>query len=77
MVRLARSLQVLCLLPLVHATPQPTAGVLDERAVNCNAVNSALSVLRVLGPVATTFCSAYLRIPAPTTTTITGPTGTV
>ena len=77
MVRLTRSLQVLCLLPLVHAIPQATAGVLEGRAVNCKAVNTALSVLKVLGGPATSFCSAYLRIPSATTVTITLPEATM
>jgi hypothetical protein len=50
---------------------------LEGRAVNCNAVNAALSVLKVLGPPATTFCSSYLKIPATITTTSTAAASTV
>lgn len=70
-------LHSLALLPvLVHAGPypQPTPAVaeLDKRAVNCNAVNLALSALKILGAPATSFCSSYISVPATTTMTVNG-----
>ena len=44
---------------------------IERRAVDCKKVNAALSVLKVLGPPATTFCSSYIHIPATTTQTAT------
>ncbi|KAH7074343.1 hypothetical protein BKA63DRAFT_312064 [Paraphoma chrysanthemicola] len=67
-----------------HANPiaQPTSSL--GKGINCNQVNVVLNVIKALGPPATSFCSSYLHIPAPTTriTTIapaivTVPTSTV
>ncbi|KAL6704615.1 hypothetical protein ACN47E_008012 [Coniothyrium glycines] len=56
---------------LTAAMPGPTpAAAFGERAVDCAKVNGALSVLKRLGPPATSFCSSYLRIPATKTTTL-------
>jgi hypothetical protein len=73
----------LWILATVHASPyaEPTLVARDtnhlEKRVNCNAVNAALTVLKALGPPATTFCSSYLHIPATATATVTAPTPTV
>lgn len=57
---------------LAAARPEPTpAALLEDRAVDCAKVTGALSVLKKLGPPATTFCSAYLKVPAKSTTTTT------
>lgn len=61
---------------LVAAWPEPTAAAyLDNRAIDCSKVTGALSVLKKLGPPATTFCSSYLKLPGTktSTTTITPP----
>ncbi|KAF2658040.1 hypothetical protein K491DRAFT_739935 [Lophiostoma macrostomum CBS 122681] len=49
---------------------QPT-DALVRRAVDCKKVNAALSVLKILGPPAKTFCSSYIHIPATATQTTT------
>lgn len=65
---------------LVAAWPEPVAArPLDERAIDCSKVNGALSILKKLGPPATTFCSSYLKVPATKTviTTVTPATVSV
>ncbi|KAF2734549.1 hypothetical protein EJ04DRAFT_564126 [Polyplosphaeria fusca] len=59
-----------------HALPEPT-NALKPRAVDCKAVNKALSCLKTLGAPATAFCSSYLHIPATTTITSTAVANTV
>lgn len=60
----------------VPHTPHTRADLLEEREVNCKAVNGALVVLKVLGPPATSFCRKYLNIPATTTVQATATTHT-
>jgi hypothetical protein len=40
---------------------------LARRTVNCGKVTGVLSAVKALGPLATAFCSTYLRIPGTTT----------
>lgn len=56
---------------LVTAWPEPIGAVLDERAIDCAKVTGALSVLRAIGPQATTFCSSFLKVPGTKTATTT------
>ncbi|KAF2623337.1 hypothetical protein BU25DRAFT_451331 [Macroventuria anomochaeta] len=66
------SYALLSMATAAYASPlaRPT-DALKERAVNCNKVNAALGVLKILGSPATTFCSSYLHIPATVTQTAT------
>ncbi|KAF5851075.1 hypothetical protein GGP41_010738 [Bipolaris sorokiniana] len=51
------------------ALPEPTpAALLNAPPVNCGKVNNALSVLKKLGPPATSFCRSYIKAPATSTT---------
>lgn len=69
---------VLAASSVVAAWPEPTpAAYLDQRAVNCAKVTGALSVLKKLGPPATSFCSSYLKIPGTLTSTTTVTPATV
>lgn len=54
----------------------PAEPTLAARAVDCGKVTGALSVLKNLGPPATTFCSSFLKVPA-TQTVISTTTPTV
>jgi hypothetical protein len=59
---------------LVTAWPEPTLPAnLHNRAIDCSKVTGALSVLKKVGPPATSFCSSYLKIPGTkiVTTTVT------
>jgi hypothetical protein len=57
---------------LVTAWPEPTAAAyLDNRAIDCSKVTGCLSVLKKIGPPATTFCSSYVKISATKITTTT------
>ncbi|RYN19251.1 hypothetical protein AA0119_g10197 [Alternaria tenuissima] len=47
------------------------------KVVDCKAVNLALTVLKKLGPPATSFCSSYLKVPATKTVSITTTTPTI
>ncbi|KAJ4378756.1 hypothetical protein N0V86_005627 [Didymella sp. IMI 355093] len=49
----------------------PAEPTLEARAVNCAKITGALSVLKNLGPPATTFCSSFLKVPATATITTT------
>jgi hypothetical protein len=42
-------------------------GVIEQRAVNCNAVTGVLGIVKALGAPATSFCSSYLSVPATST----------
>ncbi|CAO2652061.1 Nn.00g003440.m01.CDS01 [Neocucurbitaria sp. VM-36] len=53
------------------AFPQPTAAPDLEKRANCAKVTGALSVLKKLGPPATSFCSSYLKVPGAKTSTTT------
>jgi hypothetical protein len=66
-------------LAIATASPVPDAldSHLQERALDCKAINTALTVLKALGPPATAFCSSYLHIPATITSVTTAPTATV
>jgi hypothetical protein len=66
-------------LAIATASPVPDAldSDLQERALDCKAINTALTVLKALGPPATAFCSSYLHIPATITSVTTAPTATV
>lgn len=57
--------------------PMPTNLGIEKRAPDCKAVNAALTILKVLGPPATSFCSSYLHVPSAATTTFTAPPATV
>lgn len=60
------------------AWPEPTpAAQLDQRAIDCSKVTGALSVLKKLGPPATSFCSSYLKIAGTKTLTTTFTPATV
>lgn len=54
-------------------TPMPANPATEKRAPDCKAVSAALTILKALGPPATSFCSSYLRIPTAATTTFTAP----
>ncbi|EMD89539.1 hypothetical protein COCHEDRAFT_1106749 [Bipolaris maydis C5] len=59
------------------ALPEPTpAALLNASPVNCGKFNNALSVLKKLGPPATSFCRSYIKAPATSTivTITTAPT---
>lgn len=57
---------------LAAAWPEPIgARPLDQRAIDCSKINDALSVLKKLGPPATTFCSSFLKVPGTKTLTAT------
>ncbi|KAJ5025732.1 hypothetical protein J3E73DRAFT_258467 [Bipolaris maydis] len=61
------------------ALPEPTpAALLNASPVNCGKFNNALSVLKKLGPPATSFCRSYIKAPATSTivTITTAPTVT-
>ncbi|KAF1831415.1 hypothetical protein BDW02DRAFT_55487 [Decorospora gaudefroyi] len=66
---------------LAAAYPEPTTGLyLNKRTTkpNCSKLNGALTILKKLGPPATSFCSSYLKIPATTTSvTTTTPVTTI
>jgi hypothetical protein len=66
-------------LAIATASPVPDAldSDLQKRALDCKAVNAALTVLKALGPPATAFCSSYLRIPATITSVSTATAATV
>ncbi|KAH7064290.1 hypothetical protein BKA63DRAFT_572206 [Paraphoma chrysanthemicola] len=57
--------------------PMPTDPAIEKRAPDCKAVNAALTILKALGPPATSFCSSYLRVPTAATTTFIAPAATV
>ena len=52
-----------------NASLEPTAAHLVKR-VDCKALNLALTVLKNLGPPATSFCSSYLKVPATRTESV-------
>ncbi|KAF3031584.1 hypothetical protein E8E12_001719 [Didymella heteroderae] len=76
--RLSSFVVVAGALGIATASLEPTPAHLDKR-VDCRAVNLALTVLKKLGPPATSFCSSYLKVPATKTVSITTitPTTTV
>lgn len=57
---------------LVTAWPEPTEVAYHlDHAVDCAKVTGALSVLKKVGPAATSFCRSYLKAPATQITTTT------
>lgn len=55
-----------------HANPlaRPTGSV-EQRGIDCKAVNAVVGIMKVLGGPASTFCRGYLHIPATATKTAT------
>jgi hypothetical protein len=75
---LALKLLVATASTLVAAWPEPTpAARIDQQAGACAKVNGALTILKKLGPPATSFCSSYLKVPATKTLTTTVTPATV
>lgn len=60
---------------IATASLEPTPAHVEKR-IDCKAVNLALTVLKKLGPPATSFCSSYLKVPATKTVSITTTTPT-
>jgi hypothetical protein len=53
------------------AHPQPTPAAHLEERTDCAKINGALTILKKLGPPATSFCSSYLKVPMTKTLTTT------
>lgn len=66
---LVQLLLSISLLP-VDVQASPTNDNAEKRA-NCAQVTGALAVFKAVGPLATSFCSEYLRVPKVSTTKVT------
>ncbi|KAH8635888.1 hypothetical protein IG631_07722 [Alternaria alternata] len=73
--RLSSFIAVAGVLSISAVSAEPTPPQF-QKSVDCKAVNLALTVLKKLGPPATSFCSSYLNIPATKTLSITTTTPT-
>jgi len=73
--RLSSFIAVAGVLSISAVSAEPTPPQF-QKGVDCKAVNLALTVLKKLGPPATSFCSSYLKIPATKTVSITTTTPT-
>ncbi|CAI9637403.1 hypothetical protein GT037_008179 [Alternaria burnsii] len=68
--RLSSFIAVAGVFSISAVSAEPTTPKL-QKGVDCKAVNLALTVLKGLGPPATSFCSSYLKVPATSTVSIT------
>jgi hypothetical protein len=65
------NLGLVLLSSLTAVTANPAPHVIEERVINCKAVNKVLLALKGLGGQATSFCRSYLHVPATSTVTTT------